>query len=382
MNLAVAPSIVSQDQASLKILMVCARFLPLTGGTEMHVYEVSRRMAAQGHHVTVLTTDPEGGLPAFEAHDGVDIVRRPAWPRKRDLYFAPGVWREIMVRDWDILHVQGYHTFVAPLAMAAALRKGKPFVLTFHSGGHSSALRNLIRVPQTAMLRPLARRAARLIGVSQFEADHFSRLLRVPRTRFAVIGNGAELPPPSARKRNSSAPLIISVGRLEKYKGHHRVIEAFPLVRAKYPGAKLRVVGDGPFKSALLEQVARLGLQDCVKIGPIAADKRTAMADLFAEASLLALLSDYEAHPVAVMEAISLGTSVLTGDSSGFIELAERGIVRAISPQNSPHTIANAMMEAMESTPPQIDLDLSNWADCTRQLLEVYTGVVAERRRQ
>ena len=379
MNVALNLAELGQDLAPLDILMVSARFPPLAGGTEMHVYETSRRMAALGHRVTVLTTDRSGQLPEAEEREGVAIIRRPAWPRDRDYYLAPALWREITTRRWDVLHLQGYHTFVAPLAMAAAIRMRRPFVLTFHSGGHSSDARNRLRGLQVGLLRPLARRAARLIGVSQFEAEHFSRLLGVPRSAFAVVGNGAELPPASDRRRDSAAPLIISVGRLEKYKGHHRVIAAFPYLREKYPAARLRIVGEGPCEAMLRAQVARLGLEDCVTIGAIPAGQRGTMADLFAEASLMALLSDYEAHPVAVMEAVSLGTPVLTGDGSGFAELAERGTVRAVPPESDPLAVAAAMIAAIEAPPARFDLHLPNWSDCTRQLLAIYADVLAGR---
>ena len=44
------------DARSLRVLMVCARFPPYIGGTEAHVSELSCRLAARGHEVSVLTT--------------------------------------------------------------------------------------------------------------------------------------------------------------------------------------------------------------------------------------------------------------------------------------------------------------------------------------
>ena len=50
----------------LRIGMVAARALPFMGGIETHVHEVSRRLAASGVDVTVLTTDTSGKLPRSE----------------------------------------------------------------------------------------------------------------------------------------------------------------------------------------------------------------------------------------------------------------------------------------------------------------------------
>ena len=54
-------------------------------------------------------------------HDGEAAVRRVrAHPRGRDWRFAPGLAAVIGAGEWDLVHIQSYHTFVAPMAMAAA----------------------------------------------------------------------------------------------------------------------------------------------------------------------------------------------------------------------------------------------------------------------
>ena len=81
---------------------------------------------------------------------------------------------------WDLVHVQCFHTFVAPLAMArSAAARGVPYVLTFHAGGHSSRLRNALRRPQLEALRPLLARAAALVAIADFEIERYSRMLRI-----------------------------------------------------------------------------------------------------------------------------------------------------------------------------------------------------------
>jgi glycosyltransferase involved in cell wall biosynthesis len=180
-------------QGQMRILMVAARYFPFAGGIETHVHEVSKRIAAAGHSVEILTTDPTGALPREEFACGLRIVRVKAWPKQSDYYLAPGVISLINRGSWDLIHIQGYHTLVAPMAMAGAIKRRIPFVLTFHSGGHSSRKRNAMRGVQRAVLRPLVRRAALLIGVSEFEADFFSSTMELPRDRFVVIPNGAQL---------------------------------------------------------------------------------------------------------------------------------------------------------------------------------------------
>ncbi|TBC93318.1 glycosyltransferase family 1 protein [Rhizobium leguminosarum] len=364
----------------MRILMLSARYLPFAGGTETHVSEVATRLVHKGHTVTVLTGNPDGLLPAAETRDGVQIVRLKTFPSGRDWCFAPGVFKAVAEGDWDLMHVQGYHTFLAPFGMmAAASRKGLPFVVTFHSGGHSSRFRSSIRRFQHRMLAPLAARAAQLIGVSRFEADLFSRNMAIARDRFIVIPNGARLPEKSARRPASphDRRLIVSLGRLERYKGHHRALAAFNVLATKFPDMRLRILGEGPYEAKLRQQVAELGLGNRVEIGAIPPTDRSAMADLLSSAALVVLLSDYEAHPVAVMEALSVKAPVLTTDTSGFRELAEEGLVRSIPLNASPDFTAHEMLAAMDAGPISIDTRLPDWDDCTDQLLMVYRRILS-----
>ena len=237
---------VSSVGRRFRIALIAHKFPPFMGGIEMHTFEVGRRMAAAGHAVTVLTGDPTGKLAREEPVAGMRVRRIPAYPKSSDIFIAPGFYREIHDANANIFHVQGFHTFVPPIAMLGAIRSSSAFVVTFHSGGHSSPLRNLIRGAQQAALRPLLLRADQLIAVSKFEAEHFAKGLRVPSERITVVPNGAEIEtPPAVLPSSKDRPLIVSVGRLERYKGHHRVIEAFAELLKQRPNAQLRILGEG-----------------------------------------------------------------------------------------------------------------------------------------
>jgi glycosyltransferase involved in cell wall biosynthesis len=178
----------------LRLLVVTPRYHPYMGGVETHVYEIARRLAGVGIEVTVLTTDPGGQLPTTEESENVRIRRVRAWPAGQDFYFAPDIYKIITQGNWDVVHIQSYHTLVAPMAMFAAWRAKIPYVVTFHGGGHSSRLHNALRKLQYAMLRPLLARAGRLIAIAQFEIKFFGKQLKLPAEHFVLIPNGADLP--------------------------------------------------------------------------------------------------------------------------------------------------------------------------------------------
>jgi glycosyltransferase involved in cell wall biosynthesis len=361
----------------MRILIVAARCYPFMGGIETHVHEVAPRLAAEGHTVDVLTTDPIGILPREEHIKGVRIRRVRAWPKNRDWYFAPALVSEIRSRTWDVIHVQGWATFVAPLALIASIGGKTPVVLTFHSGGHSSGFRNAIRGLQRAILNPLVTRADRLIGVSEFEADFFSEAMGIPWDRFAVVPNGASTPTPSPGVM-VDPHLIVSVGRLERYKGHQRVIAAMPELLRHIPDAKLKILGAGPYEAELYTLRNKLGLRDHLTVEAIPSAERQRLADIVASAGLFVLLSDYEAHPVAVIEALSLGRPALVSDTSGLRELAQKGLCRRIPLNSSPVEVAAAIVEQLAAPRPVPAEALPSWDDCAQRLLDVYNEVVSE----
>jgi glycogen synthase len=365
-------------QDRLRILMVSARYLPSIGGTERHTFEVSRRLAAQGHDVSVLTTDLDGTLPALELADGVHVIRVPAYPKDRDYFFAPKMFGIIAGGDWDLVHCQGYHTLVAPLSMLAATWGRHPYVLSFHSGGHSSAARNAMRYLQSLMLRPFLARAKRLIGVSKAEVTLFQERLHFSESQFMVIPNGAQLPAVPEQTAGSQGTLIVSVGRLEQYKGHHRVISALPKVLEQCPEARLRIVGSGPYESELRQLAKSLNLSDRVEIAPIPAEDRAGMATLLASAAVVTLLSEYESHGVAVLEALVLHRPVLVTYASALREFADDGFARSVTLEADSNEVARQILLQIREPLQQPVLELPTWDGCAEALLRVYQNVLID----
>ncbi|MEZ4727323.1 MAG: glycosyltransferase family 4 protein [Caldilineaceae bacterium] len=375
------PRIVSQSK-TLRILMVTPRYFPMMGGVENHVYQVARRLAHAGVSITVLTTDPSKKMPAYEKIEGIHIQRVHAWPSNRDYYFAPGLYNVIRRGEWDLMHLQSYHTLVAPVAMLAAQQARIPYVVTFHGGGHSSALRNRMRSVQQTLLRPLLARAQKLVAVAHFEIGYYGARLHLTPERFAVIPNGCDLAlkeTVDAEATTGGAPRpieILSVGRLERYKGHHRILAAMPAILAHYPEARLRILGEGPYQAELQQQAAALGVSEQVAIGGIPMAHRAQMAATLSGATLVTLLSDYETHPIAALEALALKRPVLVSNTSGLQELADQGLARAIALESTPQEVARAVIEQIRSPLVPTKLDLPTWDDCARELLMLYRACI------
>ncbi|MGH2975486.1 MAG: glycosyltransferase [Solirubrobacterales bacterium] len=365
------------DGGRPRVLMVTPRSPLAQGGVERHVMEVSRRIAGAGAEVDVLCTEPGGPAAREETREGVRIRTVRAWPANRDWCLAPRIWREMSSRERDVAHVQSYHTFVAPLAMLRALRLGIPYVVTFHGGGHSSGSRNRVRGLQRRLLRPLLKRASRLVAVARFEIEEYGEELSLPAEKFVLIPNGTDLAfsTGAANGQPPGPPEIASIGRLERYKGHHRVIAAFPHVLEQEPDARLLIVGTGPYEPELRKQAAELGIGDSVEFTSTPPDQPDAMAELLQRVSLVVLLSEFETHPLVALEAAAAGRRLLVADSSGLSEIAEDGFARAIPLDEGAEGVGQAVIEALAEPPPADRPRLTSWDECAAELLALYRSL-------
>ena len=369
----------STRQPALRIAMVSANARPVQGGIETHLHEVCTRLGAGGLDVTVLTTDRSGDLPSEEKLPGYRIRRWRAYPRSRDYYVAPGLARHLLQSaDYDVVHMQGVHTLVAPTALAVTRRVGVPSVVTFHTGGHSSALRRptgLLRRVQWRVLAPLLRSTQALVAVCEYERHVFAGVLGVPDETIRLIRNGCEpLPVDHSAEKLDGSPLLVSVGRLERYKGHHRILLALPAILKQAPNARLVIVGRGPYEQPLRAMATELCVTDRVSFCDYTFEQRPAMGKLVAGADVFCLLSEYEAHPVAVMEAVGAGTKALVANTSGLTELGRAGLATTIALEASAEQVATAAL-AVAAAPRQAPPALPSWDDCAEELRRLYYEV-------
>jgi glycogen synthase len=359
-----------------RVLVVTPEFEPFASGVETHVAEVAPRLAAQGVGVTILATDPGGTRPAREWIAGIDVRRVRAWPPNSDLHFAPMLAREIATSGrWDLVHIHSYHTLVAPLAMLTLILLRIPFVITLHSGGHSSRIRVAARGLQLRLLAPLLRRAERIITVSKWEEDQFSRALRLRRSRFALIPNGAQLPALDDRP-STGPPLIVSIGRVERYKGHHHVVAAMPRILETLPDARLRILGSGPYDRAIRRLAHDLGVGAHVEVGPVPGGRRDAFSRLLQRASVVTMLSDYESQGIAAYEAADAGRPLVVAYGTALAELVDRGVALGVSDVTDAEAVAAAIIAQVRHPLVPPALNLPTWDGCAESVRRLYHEIL------
>ncbi|CAJ35478.1 glycosyltransferase family 4 protein [Methanocella arvoryzae] len=345
----------------MRIAQVCPRYPPYIGGVETHVSEISGRLARAGHEVTVITTDPAGRYPPESVIDGVRVLRFPAFAPGDAYYFSSALYRHMKKsRDYDVVHVHGYHAFPALLASGT---KAPMFVFTphYHGKGHTP-LRNLLLKPYRLAGSRVFRRADSVICVSEFEKGLVCRDFGCDG-RVKVIPNGVVKREFAGLKPAGKEKVILYVGRLEQYKGVQYAIRAL----RELPDYRLQIVGKGPYKEALAKEASDMGVSDRTEF--LSGLTREELLRCYGSATVTIMLSKYEAYGITVAEALTAGVPTIVANGSALTEFVDGRLCRSVDLPVAPELLADMIRKA-ERVP--YAKEILDWDDVVRRLLAVY----------
>ncbi|HYO12567.1 MAG TPA: glycosyltransferase family 4 protein [Thermoanaerobaculia bacterium] len=149
------------------------------------------------------------------------------------------------------------------------------------------------------------------------------------------------------RTGEAAAPgYLLFVGRLRIRKGVEVLLEALRELRARHPGARLLIAGDGEHRAALESKVVELALEPAaVFLGRCDAPR---VRGLLGGAAALVVPSTYEGMPLVVLEAMEAGVPVVASRVSGIPEVVEDGITGWLVPPEDPEALAAALARVLE----------------------------------
>lgn len=160
--------------------------------------------------------------------------------------------------------------------------------------------------------------------------------------------------------KDGEPPVILGVGRLVDQKDFATLIRAFKLVR-RTQRARLVILGDGPEKRKLEAQVRELGLENDVALLGFTPNPYAYMA----RAKVFVLSSAWEGLPTVLIEAIALGTPVVsTNCKSGPEEILDGGNYGELVSVGNSEAIATAILSILSGNAKQVDrvwLDQFTW---------------------
>src|SRR6266446_2635047 len=245
--------------ARLNILHVGKFYRPHRGGIESHLEVLCSALRHRVDLEVVVANDGRGTVR--EIVDGVSVTRLGSILSFGSTSICPRLPTLLRDSRADIIHIHVPH----PVAIAAYLMSSNScrLVVTYHS---DIVRQRLIGAALEPLLHRALARSSAVIATSQRYLDS-SPVLGLYRDRCHVVPNAVQIErfdaplanEVSGIKQRFGSRIVLTVGRLVYYKGLEYLIDAMVGI-----DAKLLIIGDGPFRTKLQRQIARLGLQERV----------------------------------------------------------------------------------------------------------------------
>lgn len=347
-----------------------------------------RKLEAE-HRYLVLTGRPERYAdlaqdPRFE------LVRVPMPSLHRHaVLFEHQLLEPLTLRKLrpDVLHTPG---------LASPLLWPGPTVLTLHDLGFLHLPEQMSRASLyywRYLALPGARRAKRIVTVSEHARREIARELHLPLERIETVYNSigeqfrAPVDPEAITRVRAAYHLseryLLFVGTLQARKNLGALIRAFERLAPDVPDLQLVLAGGYSANGQeTLRQVEQSPAAQRIRVTGRIADED--LPALYAGAQVLAFPSKHEGFGLPMIEAMACGTPVVANNASSLPEVA--GDAAILSDADDPAGFAAALKKVLEDATLRADLIARGFKRaaqfrqeaCARRMLEIYQGVVSE----
>lgn len=339
-------------------LLVSDNFPPRTGGSGRWFWEIYRRLPREQ---VVIAAGEHPRQEEFDRTHDLRVARLPLTQREWGLISREGLrdyaaaTRRLrrLVQEHDVRAVHCSRCLPEGV-MCLALRwlTGVPYLCYVHGEDVTAAGTSR---EQRFLARQVLRRAACVIANSHNTERILLDEWNLPTERVRVLHPGVDterfVPAPRdyavrGRLGWGERRVVLTVGRLQKRKGHDMLIRALPDLRRAVPDVLYAILGDGEERAALEELVDREGVRQSVQFLGETTDET--LLRCYQQCDLFALPNrqvgvDIEGFGMVLLEAQACGRPVLAGASGGTAETMRVPQTGVIVPCDGPQQLSRVL---------------------------------------
>ena len=375
----------------MKILVISPSFLPILGGTEVAIYEISKRLGKRGYDVTIVTPkDPAiKNSRTWEKMGSFQIYRFPVSdymykfsPLTRYIDIQLRALSEIIKlnrkKKFDVFHQ--FHLFALGGAVVLAKKLlGKPLITTLAGWDTYDPI-----TPVPRFIYPyltwIMKESDFVTSISGELASHAR--LQGFKGDIEVIPHGVDLKQidkylahvkDAINNRLDHYITLISVHRLVPRKATYYLLEAFKIVTDKRKDVRLIIVGDGPEKKRLVEVAKKLGIEKCVSF--VGEKGRSEIWSYYLSSDIFVLHTLYEGLGIVLLEAMACKKPVICTIAGATKEVVEHGKTGLLVPPRNPKALADAIIKLVDDEELRIKMGMEGRKKVEREYdLDVIVG--------
>ncbi|HEY9734635.1 MAG TPA: glycosyltransferase family 1 protein [Trichocoleus sp.] len=368
----------------MRIALFTETFLPKVDGIVTRLKHTVEHLQRSGDQVLVFS--PEGGLREYKGAKihGVSGMAFPLYPELKLALPRPSIGEALEQFDPDLIHVVNpavlglagiYYSKTMGLPLMASYHTHLPKYLEHYGLGmlegvmwelikamHNQAQINL--VTSTAMQDELTAHGVERVDVWQRGVD--TELFR-PELASAEMRSHLS-------QGHPEAPLLLYIGRLSAEKEIDRIR---PVLEA-IPGARLALVGDGPYRAELEKHFAELPVHF---VGYLGGER---LAAAYASADAFIFPSRTETLGLVLLEAMAAGCPVVAANSGGIPDIVTDGVNGYLFDPTDEAGAIEATRKLLGTAAEREQMRLNaraeaerwGWAAATRQLQQFYKSIL------
>jgi len=295
------------------------------GGAEKRIYEIGRRLAADGHKVTVYgrhfwdgpETISKGGMTYDAVAPAADLYGEDRRSITEAIDFAvrslPQLRRALSDRDHDLLVASVFPYFPVFSSKLACIGRDVPLVTTWHEVWWSYWNEYLGRLAPFGMAVEAltARTPQKPIAISRVTATQLAKL-GPDRERIEVVPNGIDFKQIQTAPKPDEKYDVLFAGRLIEHKNVDILLNAFNDV-ATGTDKTLGVIGDGPEADSLRAHASNLECADRVSFLGFLDEYKNVLGHMQA-ADIFVSPSTREGFGITFIEAMAADCTIIAVD--------------------------------------------------------------------
>lgn len=369
----------------MKILQITSSFLPVVGGTEKVVYEISKELVKRGHEVTILTSDflCKEKVKHKETIDGIKVIRF------KNKYYLGGYgycpdaikWLKRNYKNYDVVHSHGYNRYLSEFGVFYLYGK---IPVVFSPCGFTHTKKNIfMKMIHDWLIGWRVGKADVCTTLTKLDLRSYDKL-GVSRKKIAELPGGVEIDKYNRidakrmkllrEKYGLNKNILLYVGRIHKSKGLQYVVKAI-----KDLDCKLFIVGpDGGFRSELVKQIKEEGIMEKVVFSGAISDEE--LIAVYHLSDIFVLFSEWEGFGLVVIEAMAAGKPVIVSDRGSLPFLVNNGNNGLVVPFPSIEDLKNNISKLITNDKLRLRLARKSkkfsknfsWESVVRQTEEIY----------
>jgi 1,2-diacylglycerol 3-alpha-glucosyltransferase len=341
---------------SVRVAMFSNAYLPTISGVVTSIYLFRRGLQQANHEVHVFA-------PEYEEYEDQEpyIFRFPALDLSEHIDLSLVVpiktWMEPAVRGVKPTLIHSHHpVWMGDLAHVFADECEIPLVFTFHTQYERYAQQYAPLAPKLAG-RITEEVVSRYLSHCTHIVVPTESIRRLLASEFGIEKGVTVVPTPvdlawfaggdpvfiHQRYASGGEELLLYVGRLSKEKGVTLLLRAFARVHSQRKQTRLLLVGRGPYRDELQQEVRKLALgSNVVFIGAVPHEQ---VRDYYAAADLFVFSSTTETQGLVLIESMAAGVPVVAVDAPGAADVLEAG--GGVLTEATEERLAQAILEVL-----------------------------------